>query len=81
MSQDIKKPFLCPYVPYRGQMSLDALTFDANLQEFAQRAGFISALHTGGKLSSEEAFAAVSSLWWELAEAYLPLVRSQTIHE
>ncbi|XFA72959.1 hypothetical protein RYO59_001194 [Thermosynechococcaceae cyanobacterium Okahandja] len=42
---------------------------------------FASFLHTGGKISSEEAFAAVSSLWWELAEAYLPLVRSQTIHE
>ncbi|WP_448526335.1 DUF7219 family protein [Parathermosynechococcus lividus] len=77
MSDELKKRFLCPYIPYRGQITLDTLTFDANLQEFAQRSGLIAALHSAGKLSSEEAFASISSLWWELADAYLPLAHSR----
>ncbi|MGK7890407.1 MAG: hypothetical protein AB4042_13810 [Leptolyngbyaceae cyanobacterium] len=58
--------FLHPTAPFHGRFSMDALMFDANLQEFAQRVGYISNLHTGGKLSSDEAFEQIRQLWHDL---------------
>ncbi|MEL6381424.1 MAG: hypothetical protein AAFQ89_02920 [Cyanobacteria bacterium J06626_18] len=55
--------FLYPHAPYHGPVKPEQLVFNANLQEFAQRVGYISGLHTGGKLSSDEAFAEVRQLW------------------
>ncbi|MEM1293465.1 MAG: hypothetical protein AAGH67_18540 [Cyanobacteria bacterium P01_H01_bin.162] len=40
--------------------------FNANLQAFAQRVGYISGLHTGGRLSSDDAIAEISQLWEQL---------------
>ncbi|WP_298976432.1 hypothetical protein [uncultured Thermosynechococcus sp.] len=73
MTHDVKQAFLYPYTPYRGQVTLDALTFDAYLQKFAQQAGFIAALHTSGKLSTSEAYNQLANLWHQLSEAYAPV--------
>ncbi|MEA5535233.1 hypothetical protein [Crocosphaera sp. XPORK-15E] len=58
--------FLYPLYPYHGVLNDKTLLFNANLQEFSQKVGFISSLHTGGKLSSEEAYTRIECLWKEL---------------
>ncbi|MEB3229379.1 MAG: hypothetical protein VKJ64_00105 [Leptolyngbyaceae bacterium] len=65
MEQSMQQ-FLYPSAQFHGSFSIDALIFDANLQEFAQRVGYISNLHTGGKLSSDEAFTQIQQLWEDL---------------
>ncbi|URR34810.1 hypothetical protein NBE99_09160 [Thermosynechococcus sp. HN-54] len=80
MTRDVKQAFLCPYTLYRGHVTLDALTFDAYLQKFAHRAGFIAALHTSGKLSTTQAYNELANLWHQLSEAYAsasPTLNSQ----
>jgi len=61
-----KDDFLYPRSRYQGEFKPEHLVFDANLQEFAQRVGYISNLHTGGKLSSDEAFTQIQQLWEDL---------------
>lgn len=39
------------------------LVFNANLQEFAQKVGYISSLETAGKLSPEESYRQIKALW------------------
>jgi hypothetical protein len=39
------------------------------LQEFAQRVSYISGLETGGKLSPEQAYEQVKSLWKQLKKS------------
>ena len=63
-----KDSFLYPRSRYYGQFSPEHLAFNANLQEFAQRVSYISALQTGGKLSSEEAYDKIKSLWKQLKQ-------------
>jgi hypothetical protein len=54
---------------YRGKFTPENLAFNANLQEFSQKLSYISALHTGGKLSSETAYKQVASLWQKLEQS------------
>lgn len=61
-----KQDFLYPRSHYRGQFTPEHLVFNANLQEFAQRIGYICALETGGKVSPEQAFAEIKNLWKQL---------------
>ena len=58
--------FLYPRSRYRGQMKPEHLVFNANLQDFVQRVSYISALQTGGKISSEQAYQDIKSLWKQL---------------
>jgi len=58
-----KKNFLYPHSRYYGKFSPETLIFNANLQDFAQAVSFIAGLHTGGKISSEQAYAEVERLW------------------
>ena len=58
--------FLYPRARYRGEFQPERLLFNANLQAFAQRVGYISGLHTGGRLSSDDAVAEISQLWEQL---------------
>lgn len=51
---------------YRGEVKPENLVFNANLQEFSQRVSFISGLETNGKITPEEAFTQVRSLWKQL---------------
>jgi hypothetical protein len=41
----------------------ETILFDANLREFANRVGIICALEAGQKLSPEEAYYRVKTLW------------------
>lgn len=61
--------FLYPRSRYHGRVKPENLVFNANLQEFSQRVTFISALETGGKLSSEEAYQQIKSLWKQLKQS------------
>lgn len=58
--------FLYPRSRYYGEFSPQQLTFNANLQEFAQRVGYISGLQTGGKLSPDEAYQQIKRLYKQL---------------
>ncbi|HEY9737817.1 MAG TPA: hypothetical protein V6D06_16105 [Trichocoleus sp.] len=77
----VSKDFLHAYSRYYGKGCPGNLLFNANLQEFAQRISFISGLHTGGKLSSEEAFAQVSELWQALESSKANLDASAFLGE
>ncbi len=61
--------FLYPRSSYYGEFSPQRLTFNANLQEFAQRVGYISGLQTGGKLSPDEAYDQIKSLYKQLKQS------------
>jgi hypothetical protein len=58
--------FLYPLSRYNGEFTPDRLLLDANLQEFAQRVGYLVALENGGKLSTEDAYAEIRKLWKQL---------------
>ncbi len=55
--------FLYPRSRYYGQFNPQNLTFNANLQEFAQRINYICALETNGKISPEDAYQEIKLLW------------------
>lgn len=69
LAQESKNSFLYPRSAYYGRFTPEALAFNANLQEFAQRVSFISALETAGKLSPEQAYEQVKALWQQLKES------------
>ncbi|MCU0516660.1 MAG: hypothetical protein MUC60_07280 [Oscillatoria sp. Prado101] len=57
------RDFISPRSRYHGQFSPQNLAFDANLQEFAQKVSIICALETGGKLSPDQAYEEIRTLW------------------
>lgn len=61
--------FVYPRSRYHGQVKPENLVFDANLQEFSQRVGIISALETGGKVSPQEAYEQIGALWQQLTRS------------
>ncbi|MBH8573976.1 hypothetical protein I8752_13280 [Nostocaceae cyanobacterium CENA369] len=61
--------FLYPQSCYYGQFKQEYLVFNANLQEFAQRVSYISDLQSNGKLSPQEAYDQIKSLWKQLKRA------------
>lgn len=61
-----RSEFLYPRRRYYGQVKPENLVFDANLQEFAQRVGYICNLETAGKLSPEESYEQIRALWKQL---------------
>lgn len=65
-NQETKNNFLYPRSRYYGQVRPENLIFNANLQEFAQKVGYISNLETSGKLSPQEAYQQIKSLWKQL---------------
>lgn len=69
-----KDQFLYPTSRYRGEFTPQQLAFNANLQEFAQRIGFICNLETGGKLSADEAYDQIKSLWKQLKASKSELI-------
>ncbi|GFE68761.1 hypothetical protein [Chroococcus sp. FPU101] len=62
----IKDDFICPRSSYYGDFSPENLAFNANLQEFANRVSLIAGLHTGGKMSTPDAYHQVKHLWHDL---------------
>ncbi len=65
--------FLYPRRRYHGKVNPEALVFNANLQEFAQRVSYISNLQTRGKLSVQESYHQVNDLWEQLKSSYWSL--------
>jgi hypothetical protein len=61
-----KDEFFNPRSAYWGKPTLPNLTFNANLQEFAQRISLICNLETGGKISADEAYQEIKALWKQL---------------
>jgi len=59
--------FLYPQPSFRASSHPERVMFDANLQEFAQRVSYIAGLESGGKMSAEESYQAIQSLWKALA--------------
>jgi hypothetical protein len=51
---------------YSGTVQPQNLVFNANLQEFAQKVGYISSLETAGKLTPEESYRQIKALWQSL---------------
>lgn len=61
--------FLHPRSRYRGDVKPENLVFNANLQEFSQRVTYICCLETGGKLTPEESYREIKSLWKQLKKS------------
>ena len=61
-----KDDFLVPRSTYWGKPTLPNMTFNANLQEFAQRVSYLCNLETGGKIDAEEAYKEIKGLWKQL---------------
>lgn len=70
--------YLYPHASYHGRVKPENLVFNANLQEFAQRIGYIANLETAGKISSQEAYENVHSLWKSLESSYHELMSEQS---
>jgi hypothetical protein len=51
---------------YQGQVNPENLVFNANLQEFTQKVSYICSLETAGKLTPEESYKQIKTLWKEL---------------
>lgn len=64
-----KDDFLYPQSSYHGKFTPENLVFNANLQEFAQKVGYITSLETNGKLSPPEAIAQIRALWKQLEQS------------
>ncbi|PZV17712.1 MAG: hypothetical protein DCF20_04895 [Pseudanabaena sp.] len=69
MSEIDKDRLINPKFSYRGEFTPENLTFNANLQEFANRISIICALETGGKISPNDAYAQIKDLWKELKQS------------
>ncbi len=66
LSDSNKDKFLTPRSAYWGEVTLPNVTFNANLQEFANRVSLICNLETGGKIPPEEAYDQIRALWKQL---------------
>ena len=66
---DDKNKFLYPRSRYYGQVKPENLVFNANLQEFAQKVGYITGLETSGKLDPEDAYKQIKALWKQLKQS------------
>ena len=64
--QTDKEKLLYPRARYYGQIKPENLVFNANLQEFSQKVGYISSLETSGKLAPQEAYQKIDELWKQL---------------
>lgn len=64
-----KNSFLYPRSRYHGEIKPENLVFNANLQEFSQKIGYITSLETSGKLSPEIAFCQIEALWKQLEDS------------
>ncbi|MDA0266181.1 MAG: hypothetical protein O2890_02240 [Cyanobacteria bacterium] len=69
-----KENFLMPKSSYWGEVNLPNLTFNSNLQEFAQRVSLICNLETGGKIPPGEAYSQIKLLWKQLKKSKKNLI-------
>jgi hypothetical protein len=74
---DDKNKFLYPLSRYYGEVKPENLLFNANLQEFAQKAGYIACLETNGKLDPDSAYKQIKVLWKQLKRSKKQLLIAQ----
>ncbi|NJL83308.1 MAG: hypothetical protein HC890_10800 [Chloroflexaceae bacterium] len=58
-----KDNFLYPRATYRGDVKPENLVFNANLQEFTHKIGYICSLETAGKIAPHDAYHQIKDLW------------------
>lgn len=63
---DDRSSFINPRSRYHGEFTPANLVFNANLQEFSNQIGLICGLETNGKLTPDEAYTQIRSLWKQL---------------
>ncbi len=51
---------------YHGQVKPENIVFNANLQEFTQKIGYICSLETAGKITPEDSYEQIKRLWKDL---------------
>ena len=73
MNANDKNQFLYPQHTYHSGGTPNQIIFNANLQEFTQRIGYITALETNGKLDAERAYQQIQTLWQQLQHSYKKL--------
>lgn len=61
--------FFTPRSRYYGPVKPENLVFNANLQEFSNRVSLLCGLETNGKLSPEETYQEIKSLWKQLKQS------------
>jgi len=69
--------FISPLAKYNGEFSPQQLTFNANLQEFAQRVSLLCGLETNGKVSAQDAYKEIKQLWKSLKASKQALLDAQ----
>lgn len=69
LEQKIIESFLYPLFPYHGHDCPVNYLKNAKLQEFSTKVNYIVALHSNGKLSSQEACHRLNQLWEILESA------------
>ena len=72
-----KEEFLYPRSKYYGEFTPENLVFDANLQEFAQSISYVCNLENNGKISSEDAYNQIKSLWKQLKQSKKELLNQE----
>jgi hypothetical protein len=77
MSQELQQSFCRPYGRYYWPFTPDQLAFNENLQDFASEVGTICKLQTNGKLSAEDAYRKIFTLWEVLKESQDNLLGSE----
>ena len=65
MSNEIDS-FLYNTNRYHGQFKPENLVFNANLQEFTHKIGYICSLETAGRITPAESYAQIKLLWKDL---------------
>jgi hypothetical protein len=58
--------FLYPRSRYYGEFTPENLVFNANLQEFAQKVSYLCAMETGGKITADQAYKEIKTMYREL---------------
>jgi hypothetical protein len=69
VSGNEKNNYLFPRSSYHGAVKPENLVFNANLQEFAQQVSYICSLETGGKMTPDDAYERIKSLWKTLKKS------------
>jgi hypothetical protein len=64
-----KDEFLYPRSRYYGNFTPSNLAFNANLQEFATKIGYVCGLETNGKISSAEAYRKIKQQFKQLKQS------------
>ncbi|NCO73967.1 MAG: hypothetical protein GW795_08830 [Cyanobacteria bacterium] len=67
--QDVKQNFLYPIHPYHGKDYFKGLIPNRQLQQFTSQVSYIAGLHNNGKLSPQQAYQRIETLWEILESA------------